>query len=152
MSQWDPGYADYHIVHDDPFPIAMGSDPDDYWYDFMREFRLIVNLTDRAGHETVPHAMVMHYSMLDMDEEEYVPEQEQSEHFLWAVHVFASTGPSYWHCAAGLNRSGYMLAAYLHLYRQLTIEDSIALLRKKRSRHVLCNKVFENALLRRYSK
>lgn len=150
MALWLPGDKDFSLVHEDPYPLVLGADPDDYLYDYMREFPLIVNMTGDAGHETTTHAIVMHYSMIDAPHEDLVPPQDRCEAFLRAAHVFASTGPSYWHCAAGINRSGFMVAAYLHLHRGLGIVDAISLLREKRHRFVLSNSMFERTLLERY--
>lgn len=138
-------------IHSEPHIIVMGANPSEYWIDSVSRFNVIVNLMDHPGHSTIPGAVVMHYSMIDMEDEEFVPDKDRSEDFLWAVHLFASTGTSFWHCRAGLNRSGYMLATYLHLYRQFRIKDAISLLREKRSHQVLNNSVFERALIKRYS-
>jgi len=147
---WTP-MTDHDLIHDDPAPLYLGSDPGDYLYDNIREFGLIVNLMDRLQTETAPHAIVMHYSMIDIeDTPELIPDRDRVEAFLWAVHVFAATEKTLWHCAAGLNRSGFMLAAYLHLYRQIPIRDAIALLREKREPTVLNNKTFERTLLEWY--
>ena len=143
---------EYDIVHFVPHKICLGGDPMEYWYDHIRQFNIIVNLTADAGHGTVPHAVVMHFSMLDIEEDEQVPDRERMEAFLGAVDTFACAGSSLWHCAAGINRSAFFLAAYLHLYRDMTIEEAIELLRERRDSMVLNNRVFHDTLIKWYSK
>jgi hypothetical protein len=53
---------------------------------------------------------------------------------------------SYWHCHAGQNRSAFGLAAYLHLFRDMTISDAIEQMRRRRDVRVLCNPLFEATL------
>jgi hypothetical protein len=55
-------------------------------------------------------------------------------------------GPTLVHCQMGVNRSNLFAAAALCLQGR-SIKDSIALLREKRSPHVLMNKHFEQFLL-----
>ena len=90
--------------------------------------------------------VVLALPMLDTLDTSAQVDQERLERFLASVHVHASEQASYWHCHAGLNRSGFALAAYLHLYRDLRISETITLLRERRSGMVLCNNVFERAL------
>ena len=80
----------------------------------------------------------------------FFPHKGRGESFLEAVHNHASSEPTYWHCHAGLNRSGLALAAYLHRHRGLRISDAISQLRQKRTRMVLCNSLFERTLRRWY--
>ena len=79
-----------------------------------------------------------------------LPDQDTIESFLKSVHVFAQHKPSYWHCQAGINRSGLLLATYLHLYRGMRISEAISTLRARRSDMVLCNSDFERLLRERY--
>lgn len=51
------------------------------------------------------------------------------------------------HCQAGINRSNLVAAAALMKKHGYTAEDAIALLRHKRSPHVLANQTFEKYLL-----
>lgn len=84
--------------------------------------------------------------LLDVLDRSLSPARKALEELLQTVHVHASTKPSYWHCHAGINRSGLAVAAYLHLYRGFRISDAIAHLRGTRSEMVLCNHVFEGLL------
>ena len=58
----------------------------------------------------------------------------------------ASTQGTYWHCHAGINRSSFAAAAYLHRHRGLRISEAITLIREKRSDMCLCNSLFEETL------
>ncbi len=84
--------------------------------------------------------------LVDAMDPEVVPSQLAVERFLAAIHLYASEHDTYWHCHAGINRSSFVLAAYLHLYRSLRISAAIAQLRERRSSLVLCNHEFEGAL------
>lgn len=90
--------------------------------------------------------LVFGMPLVDVLDRSLSPTRVRLEGFLAGVHAEASEQPSYWHCHAGLNRSGLALAAYLHLYRGFRISDAIALLRRERSEMVLCNHLFEGLL------
>lgn len=51
------------------------------------------------------------------------------------------------HCLMGLNRSGMVTAAYLILRRRMSLVEAMALLRCKRSKHVLSNQAFLKQLI-----
>lgn len=150
MPLWTPGDLDIHTIHGAPVPLDMGSDPFDYTHKGLRKYVAFVCFTCRANH-TAPNGVVFQYSMQDIKHTDGIPDKIRSELFLKAVDNFASKGPTLWHCQAGLNRSGYMIAAYLHLYRGMHITKAISLMRNARSDRVLFNDTFENALLHRYS-
>ena len=82
----------------------------------------------------------------DLQEAEALPSRSAFEAFLDSIHVYAESTPTYWHCHAGLNRSGLALAAYLHRFHGMRISSAIALMRQRRSPLVLCNAVFERTL------
>lgn len=146
---WAPS-EDHHVIHADPADLVMGADPCTYKDPTQKRYALFVNLTSECGYATHRHTVVMHYSMRDNEDPYSIPEQERMETFLWAAHQYACAGPTYWHCSAGLNRSGFFVAAYLHLYRGTPIQDAIALLRRERHPKVLCNPAFVRVLEERY--
>lgn len=134
---------DFDLVHTAPTPIFMGELPDDYAF---APADVIINACGVFPPLTVPAPTILTLPMLDTLELEYLPNRKQIEAFVAGAHVHVERGPTYWHCHAGLNRSGILLATYLHLYRGMRISDVITTLREKRSPMVLCNNVFERTL------
>lgn len=138
---------DFHLVADAPTPVYMGELPR-RWDEIPA--RVVVNLCGvyPAGE---PYGRVVHgLALLDVLDPDLLPERQVFESFLDAVHNHAGTEATYWHCHAGLNRSGLALAAYLHRHRGLRISDAIAQLRERRTGMVLCNSLFERTLRRWY--
>jgi hypothetical protein len=134
---------DFHLVSEEPSPLYMGELPR-RWEEVPT--RVVVNL---CGVFPVgePYGRIVHgMALLDVLDPDLVPERATFEAFLDAVHVYAASEPTYWHCHAGLNRSGLAVAAYLHRYRGLRISDAIGRLRAARTPMVLCNSVFERTL------
>lgn len=134
---------DCHLISEDPVPIYMGELPRDY---SMVPAPVVVNLCGVFPQAVPPVRVVHSMPLVDSLDVALLPSKDDVDRFLEAVHVHAQDLPSYWHCHAGINRSGFTLAAYLHRYRGLTISSSIALLRYRRSGMVLCNNVFERTL------
>lgn len=62
------------------------------------------------------------------------------------VNVCRKSGPTLVHCQAGLNRSS-LIAGMALILDGMTPEDTLKLLREKRSPAVLCNPAFERILL-----
>lgn len=108
--------------------------------------RIVVNLCGIFPLGPVSGRLIYALPLLDLADEAAVPDRRVVEAFLDGVHAYASSEPSYWHCHAGLNRSGFVVAAYLHRHRGLRIGDAIASLRERRSPMVLCNPLFEARL------
>lgn len=108
--------------------------------------RVVVNLCgmfpDGSARRRIVHAL----PMLDVAEEAIMPSRERLEAFVDVIHGYAQHEPTYWHCHAGLNRSGLCVALYLHRHRGLRISEAIRLLRYRRSALVLCNPTFERKL------
>jgi hypothetical protein len=134
---------DHHLVSELPAQLLMGELPRDY-EDVSAE--VIVNLCGVFPPQAPLGAAVLTFTMHDSLDRGALPRQAEVERFLAAVHVLARDRSSYWHCHAGLNRSGFAVAAYLHLYRGLRISEAIAELRRARSPMVLCNRLFEETL------
>jgi len=90
-------------------------------------------------HELEEHEIVTMYDSLD---------QALDQILEWAqwVHERRKLGNVLVTCQAGLNRSGIIVAAALHL-DGMPPQDAIALLRDKRSPAVLCNQAFEDWVL-----
>jgi protein-tyrosine phosphatase len=134
----------YHLVSEKPAPLFMGALPN-RWDQVPS--RVVVNLCGILPYGEGMFGRVVHLlPMLDVPEPELLPERAQLESFLDAVHAHAASEASYWHCHAGLNRSGFAVAAYLHRHRGVRIGDAISWLRGVRSPMVLCNPTFERTL------
>ena len=134
---------DHHLVHDSPQPLYMGELPA-RWSEVPTP--VVVNLCGVYPKGDPGGRMVLGLPMLDVLDRSMVPDRAELERFLASVHALANDQPSYWHCHAGINRSGLAVASYLHLYRGLAISEAIANLREKRSEMVLCNHLFEGLL------
>lgn len=89
---------------------------------------------------------VLGLPMLDVLDRSVAPTRAELERFLHAAHELVAHQPSYWHCHAGINRSSFALAAYLHLFHGIRISEVIEQLRARRVAMVLCNHVFEGLL------
>lgn len=89
---------------------------------------------------------VLGLPLLDVLDRAVAPTRLELERFLASVHELVPFAPSYWHCHAGINRSSFALAAYLHLYQGIRISEAISQLRQRRVPMVLCNHVFEGLL------
>lgn len=134
---------DHDLIHRDPSPLYMGELP--------REYRavpatVVINLCGIFAHPEPPVRFTFGMPLLDSLDEELAPTREEIETFLATVHPWVERGATYWHCHAGLNRSGLAVAAYLHLYRGLRISQAIATMRARRNPMVLCNSLFEKRL------
>ncbi|MCA9569451.1 MAG: dual specificity protein phosphatase family protein [Myxococcales bacterium] len=134
---------DHHLVHGHPHPLYMGELPG-RWETVPSA--VVVNLCGVYPSGDPDGRLVFGFPLLDVLDRSISPSRETLEAFLASVHDEAGGQPSYWHCHAGLNRSGLAVAAYLHLYRGMRISDAIASLRRKRSEMVLCNHLFEGLL------
>jgi len=134
---------DFHQVSDGPTPLFMGELPRDY---LEQPARVVLNLCGVHPPGQAFGRIVHTMPLLDVLDAELAPGRAELERFLAAAHLYAAHEPTYWHCHAGLNRSGLAVAAYLHLYRSLRISDAIAQLRSRRAAMVLCNSRFEGLL------
>ena len=137
------GSLDHHLVSDEPTPIYMGELPRD-WEEIPAP--VVVNMCGMSPGGAPYGRVVLGMPMLDSLEESLLPERDALERFLASVHLHAKEAGSYWHCHAGINRSGLALASYLHLYRGMRISAAIDNLRTRRSGMVLCNQLFERTL------
>ena len=138
---------DYSLVSNNPSPLFMGELPRD-WQDIPA--RIVVNLCGAFPWGEPFGRLVLSWPMLDALEDRLMPDRSEIERFVDLVHVYADHEPSYWHCHAGLNRSGVVVATYLHRHRGLAIGEAIQHLRKARHPMVLCNSTFERKLRRWY--
>lgn len=134
---------DYHLVSEHPAPLFMGELPRSY-----DEVPAPVILNFCGVHPPgQPFGRVVHtMALLDVLDEDKAPTRSRLEQFLAAAHLYASSTPTYWHCHAGLNRSGLAVAAYLHLHRGMRISAAIEHMRAIRTPLVLCNAHFERLL------
>jgi hypothetical protein len=148
MSWFRPQKAlDHHLVHESPAPLYMGELPGT-WDDVPA--RAVVNLCGAFPSGDARGRAIFCLPMLDALDSELLPERDLFERFLESVHAYARSEPTYWHCHAGINRSGMSVAAYLHIHRGLKISDAIGVLRERRSKIVLCNGTFEETLRKWY--
>lgn len=108
--------------------------------------RVVVNLCGIFPLGAADGRLIYALPLLDLAEEAAVPDRHVVEAFVDGIHAYAQAEATYWHCHAGLNRSGFVVAAYLHRHRGMRIGDAIASLRSKRSPMVLCNTLFEARL------
>lgn len=134
---------DYDLVWEGGAPLYMGELPNTYR---DAPAQVIINACGVVPALSVPSPTVLVFPMVDTLEAEYIPSRQRIEALVDAAHVFASAEPTYWHCHAGLNRSGLLVATYLHRHGGLRISDAIQQLRGARSPMVLCNNVFERTL------
>lgn len=134
---------DFHLVSDDPAPLYMGELPRRY-----EEIpaRAVMNLCGVYPGGEAWGRVVLSLPMLDVPDPAIMPTRAAVERFLDTAHLYASEQPTYWHCHAGLNRSGLAVAAYLHRHRGVRISDAIHHIRTCRSPMVLCNGTFEQTL------
>lgn len=134
---------DYDLISEEPSPLYMGELPRNF---AQVPAAVIINLCGAYPTGT-PHGLVMfNLPLHDTLDPQMIPSRESLEAFLASVHNHVEKKTSYWHCHAGINRSGLMLASYLHLYRDLRISDAISSLRERRTPMVLCNNIFERLL------
>lgn len=130
-------------ILDAPAPLYLGRFPTEPG---THNVGCFVNLCGELPHGTPNGVATYVLPLRDTLEPALKPRQQALEQFLASVHQHVIVAPSYWHCHAGLNRAGFALSAYLHLYHHMPISQAIATLREKRSAYVLCNSNFEGLL------
>lgn len=126
-------------IDDAPTPLTLGR---------LREGELppepvLVSFMDLAPVASRQH---LRFPMRDSMNPEHLPTEEALRAFLAAAHPAVSARPSYWHCRAGHNCAAFGVAAYLHLYRGMSISGAIERLRGRRDPRVLCNPLLEGTL------
>jgi Dual specificity phosphatase, catalytic domain len=134
---------DHHLISDSPSPLFMGALPE-RWETIPA--RIVVNLCGLFPEGSARRRIVHALPMLDIADEGAMPTRDRLEAFVDVVHGYAAHEPTYWHCHAGLNRSGLCVAMYLHRHRGLRISEAIRTMRRRRSMLVLCNPTFERKL------
>lgn len=134
---------DHTLVHESPAPLYMGELPRD-WAEIPT--RVVMNLCGVYPWGEPFGRVVLALPMLDALDEGLMPSRKDIERFVDAAHSYAESEPTYWHCHAGLNRSGLAVATYLHRHRGMRISDILDKLRGARSPMVLCNSTFEGRL------
>ncbi len=134
---------DHHLVSSTPAPLYMGELPRD-WSEVPA--RAVFNLCGVYPWGEPFGRVVFSLPMLDALDEGLMPDRAQIERFVDCARAYAEEEPTYWHCHAGLNRSGLVVATYLHRHRGLRISEAIRTLREVRSPMVLCNATFEARL------
>jgi len=140
---------DFHLISDDPAPLFMGELPRYY---AQVPAQVMINMCGMSPSGPPYGSVLLGFPMLDTLKVAMLPEQERLERFLSAAHEQAAHVPTYWHCHAGINRSGLAVAAYLHKYRGYAISDAIRTLRERRTAMVLCNRLFERTLREWYGR
>jgi protein-tyrosine phosphatase len=137
----------YDRILEEPVPVYMGPLPVCY-ADIPA--KVVINMCGEYPTGEASGHMTLAMPLFDVQETKFLPDRGEFERFLQEVHKYAADQPSYWHCHAGINRSGLALAAYLAIYRELKISEAIQLLRRRRSPLVLCNSLFERTLRKWY--
>lgn len=108
--------------------------------------RVIVNLCDAWPSGSPRGRTLFGFPMIDVLDADHMPKRRHLEGFVDAVHTHAAHEASYWHCHAGLNRSGLAVAVYLCRHRGMRISEAIDTMRQRRNPMVLCNALFERRL------
>lgn len=134
---------DFHQVHAGPHPIYLGELPR-VWDEIPAA--VVLNLCGVYPSGDPGGRLVLGLPMLDVLDRSVAPSRAELERFVDSAHELVVRGPSYWHCHAGINRSSFALAAYLHLHHGMRISNAIQQLRDRRIPMVLCNHVFEGLL------
>lgn len=138
---------DRSLIVSEP-PLWMGELPG-HWNDVAEP--VVVNLCGVLPSGTPARGQSVHvFPLVDVQDPEILPLRADLEALLDDVHSSIGDRASYWHCHAGINRSGFAVAAYLHRHRGLRISAAIERLREKRSPMVLCNSLFEATLRQWY--
>ena len=134
---------DYDRILDSPTPLYLGRFPTEPRHLNVACF---INLCGELPHG-IPNGVATYvFPLKDTLDPILRPKRAAVEQFLATVHEHVKVAPSYWHCHAGLNRAGFALSAYLHLFHGVRISEAISLLRTTRSPYVLCNSNFEGFL------
>jgi hypothetical protein len=124
--------------------LWMGELPH-HWSDVAEP--VVVNLCGQLPQGMPARGQTVHvFPLVDIQDPEILPARADLEKLLDEVHGSIGDKASYWHCHAGINRSGFAVAAYLHRHRGQRISAAIATLRENRSPMVLCNALFEATL------
>lgn len=110
-----------------------------------REIEYVVSLY-KWGRYT-QHEGVKGFREVTMYDSADEPDRDNVVELATLVNDFRAKGNTLVHCQAGLNRSGLIAGAALVL-SGYTPEDAIKTLRESRSPAVLCNRTFEEWLLR----
>ena len=114
---------DYNLVSEDPVPVLMGELPRD-WAEIPA--RVVFNMCGVYPWGEPFGRVVLALPMLDALDPTLMPTRSDIERFVDAAHAYAASEPTYWHCHAGLNRSGLAVATYLHRHRGLRISDAMS--------------------------
>ena len=138
---------EFDRIVEGPPPIFMGPLPRS-WSSVPAP--VVVNMCGVFPWGAPDDHLVFAIALHDIQDEDALPPRLTFERFLEGIHSQAGKRPSYWHCHAGLNRSGLALGAYLHLYGGMRISDAISTMRERRSPLVLCNALFEATLRKWY--
>ena len=100
-------------IVDGPPPIFMGPLPRTW---AVVPAPVVVNMCGVFPEGPPPRHTVFAIALHDIQEAEALPARAVFEAFLDGIHVHARSAPTYWHCHAGLNRSGLALAAFLSTF------------------------------------
>jgi hypothetical protein len=107
-------------------------------------FRHVISLYQWGRYQLGPNTGRLEVEMYDSADLE---SSDKIEEVVDLACRALDSGPTLIHCQAGLNRSNLIAALTLRSYYGYSPEAAIALLRKQRAPHVLCNKTFERFIL-----
>lgn len=132
----------FDLVSPVPFPLYVGRMPTDFP---SLPATAVLSLSEHPP-ELPEGYRGLALPMVDRNDIDSLPTRNALNRFLLRAHRLAANESTYWHCHAGLNRSGFAVVAYLHLYRDLSVSVAIRALRAARGPMALCNPTFERAL------
>lgn len=138
---------DWDLVVDGPPKIFLGALPALY-ADVPGD--VVVNLCGVPVADASSRRASHVWELLDTQSHEHLPSRDLVDAFVDLVAPDVDLHDSYWHCHAGINRSSFVLCAYLHRRRGLRISEAIRTLRERRTPLVLCNATFERRLRQWY--
>jgi protein-tyrosine phosphatase len=103
-------------------------------------FKFVVSLYSLEKYD-IRHRLLQHKSYR-MNDSVY-QSLEKVDEIARKAFEFGQEGDTLIHCQAGLNRSGLVMSRVLQM-SGLTPEESVAMIRERRSPYALCNKHFES--------
>lgn len=107
-------------------------------------FTFIISLYPWGHYEVQEHQVHTEATLFDG---ESIPDLDRMAVLADYVNLCRASAPTLVHCQAGLNRSA-LITGFALIRSGMKAKEAISLLRSKRCDAVLCNKYFENWLLK----
>jgi hypothetical protein len=138
---------DFHLIVEEPYPIYLGALPWNSYDEVPAD--VIFNFCGDIPELGVQKTTII-FPFLDSNNPAAIPHEEDILSFMNVASMYARKGPTFWHCHAGINRSAFMLARYLHNhdpnFEGASIDYIIDLIRRKRYDYCLSNDAFVHSL------